>query len=133
MAVCSFPDFLFPVQRSLVLSIGRFLLFITKFPKGDFSTFGAVFSGRISTGLTFIKAVGYLAVKPAALDVGGFPDHRWLLNCSLNPSQAFSKVCKNTSGGCAPEMAYLSLKTKKGTPLIPIDCAANSSCLTASA
>ena len=47
-------------------------------------------------------------------------------------SQICFKAFKNVSGYCAPEMAYLLFKTKKGTPCTPIACASCWSFLTAS-
>src|SRR5690606_11365421 len=44
----------------------------------------------------------------------------------------FSSVWEKASTGCAPEIAYLRSKTKKGTPRTPICCASYVSFLTAS-
>src|SRR5690606_29350912 len=43
--------------------------------------------------------------------------------CCLHSANDFSILSKKTSGGCAPEMAYLRLRTKNGTPLTPISLA----------
>lgn len=46
---------------------------------------------------------------------------------------AFCSTSRNTSLGCAPEIAYLRLMTKNGTPLTPICWASRSSPRTSSA